>query len=518
MASHDVSRRKFLSNSTFTAAGVATGLSYYFSRDNPVYPDGETVRVGFIGIGARGGALLRAMLRVPGSQVVHICDAREEMLEEKKKNILDYKKVNKPNNHHLKEGFKGPKTTQNWRDVLADPDVDAVVIATPQYLHGPMAIAALEAGKSVYCEKAMAYTVGECKDLFRLATHKRKSQVFQVGHQRHYSKMYRKVKEMVQGGRIGNVVAARAQWNRNDEIRRPCQDPALEKLINWRLYKEFNGGLMSEFASHQIDVINMLLGTHPESVCGMGGQDYPRYEDDRTTTDNVHVILNYEADWKEHVQTADGEWRFEIKRDAQGNSRKFPVRFSYMSIMMNSLLRPSEMIFGDEGSIQITLGGGDFWKEAKVLKKPDKIAQGTNPFGTHQKSIMMSGSTIAGVNKGLPPSDEDIWNKPDRTDWTQYIGKIPGGHSPQETLLALNSFLNCIRRARKGLDYHVSANVKIGLWGAIPDILANIAMEEGRTVRWSEFFDESWEKEWDKWPDLSVEDTLKLEAAPDVLT
>ena len=53
--------------------------------------------------------------------------------------------------------------------MIDDPEVEAVVIATPQFLHGPMAIAALEAGKSVYCEKAMAYTIGECKDIYRLA-------------------------------------------------------------------------------------------------------------------------------------------------------------------------------------------------------------------------------------------------------------------------------------------------------------------------------------------------------------
>ncbi len=496
----DLSRRQFMGSSAMTTAGVAAGLSYYFSKDNVPYPHSEPedeIKVGFIGVGSRGGALLRAMLRVPGSNIVSICDVREEMVTEKAGDVAKNAKLDFENNRQT----TGINTTENWRDVIDDPEVEAVVIATPQFLHGPMAIAALEAGKSVYCEKAMAYTIGECKDIYRLATELRASQVFQVGHQRHYSPMYGKVKEMVRTGQIGNVVGARAQWNRNDEIRRPCADPRYERIINWRLFSEYNGGLMSEFASHQIDVINMLVGKHPESVCGMGGQDYPRYKDNRTTTDNVHVIFNYVTDFRRHVQDAAGNWRFVVVEDENGEPVRYPFRFSYMSIMQNELLGPSEMILGDEGSIRVTLRGGDFWKESKVLKRSDKIAQGTNPFGTHQKSILLSGGTVAAPPGGIRPPDKVLdegefrGSEAMKKDWSLYVGKIPGGHSPRETLLALDSFLNAIRLAREGKPYKVRANVKIGLWGAVPDAMANKAMAEERTVHWEEFFPESWWEE-----------------------
>lgn len=479
----DVSRREFISGVTLTGAGVATGLSYFFSRDNVPRPTRDPVRVGFIGVGARGGALLRAMLKVPGAQVLAVCDKRESKRTEAAQNIV---------NAARGAGQPPPEllVTDDYRKLIrndkAENAVDAVLIATPHYLHAPMAMDAIEAGKHVYCEKAMAFTIGECQDLKRMVD-ENPGLVFQVGHQRHYSKMYRKVRELVLGGRIGNVTAARAQWNRNDEIRRPCANPEDDRLVNWRLYSEYSGGLMSEFASHQIDVINMLLETHPHSICAMGGQDYPRYKDDRDTSDNVHVIFNYMANWREDRQNAEGEWEF-VKTE-----KKYPVRFSYMSIMTNSLLGPTEIILGDEGAIEVTLAGGDFWKEAKVLRHPKKIAQGTDPTRTHQKEILLTGATVTAVKGGRRPPDLDLSQLVEhrRDDWVEYAGDLAGGHSPQETLRALDSFLDCIRNREKPgyLEENLRANVEIGLWGAAPTIMANIAMRENRTVYWEEFFD-----------------------------
>lgn len=491
----DISRRKFMSSAALTATGAATGLSYFFSKDNVPRPKREAVRVGFIGVGSRGGALLRAMLKAPGSEVVAICDAQDVAIEAAVENVKDaYGQAHGGRTDDFKV-----LTSNDYRDLLKDKNFskdkapDAVVIATPHYLHGPMAIAALEAGKNVYCEKAMAFTIGECQDIYSLAKKvefdpadpNKKTQVFQVGHQRRYSKMYHKVLELVQGGRIGNVTAMRAQWNLNDDLRRPCEDPRLEKIINWRHYSESSAGLMSEFASHQIDVANMLLDAHPHSVCAMGGQDYPRYYDGRDTSDNVHVIFTYLADWREFKLDAEGKPVFEK------TGKKYPVRFSYMSIITNALLGPSEIIFGDEGTIEVSLAGGDFWKEAKVLRDPEKLKQGTNPASTHQKKILKSGSTVAAVKKGRRPPDEELASARDKADWSEFVGALAGEHSPQETLLALDDFLQQIRRSRDRKPFKVSADVTVGLWGAVPALMGNLAMRENRTVFWREFFPES---------------------------
>ena len=119
----DLSRRQFMGSSAMTTAGVAAGLSYYFSKDNVPYPhseEGDEVKVGFIGVGSRGGALLRAMLRVPGSNIVSICDVREEMLTEKAGDVTKNAKLDFENNRQTAQ----INTTQNWREVIDNPDDD----------------------------------------------------------------------------------------------------------------------------------------------------------------------------------------------------------------------------------------------------------------------------------------------------------------------------------------------------------------------------------------------------------
>jgi predicted dehydrogenase len=457
------------------------------SKDRPPAPPraSEKVKVGFIGVGSRGGALLRSMLKVPGSEIVAVADVNDEAVGAAIDNIVER------DGTEAKDKIFG---TDDYKELLKKEDVEAVVIATPHFMHGPMAMDALEAGKHVYVEKAMAFTIGECLDLYKMVKSLGNERVFQVGHQRHYSKLYRAVRDMVQGGRIGNVTAIRAQWNRNDQVARPSPDPKLERLVNWRLYSEYSGGLMTEFASHQIDVANMVLALppaagephkilFPESVCGMGGMDYPRSkrQKGRDTSDNVQVIYSFRVPFRERRKGPDGKWAF------LPTGESYRVHFAYMSIMTNELLGPTEMIFGDEGTIEASLAGGDFWKEPKALTNPENQAEGTNPASTHQKSILKTGATISAVKKGIKKSDEEIAIAKDRTDWSDFVGEITGEHSPQETLLALDGFLSDIRKCRKGDPFHVAANVDVGLGGAAAAIMGNIAMRENRTVTWKEF-------------------------------
>jgi len=486
----DVSRRDFIASAGLTVAGAGVGLSYFFSKDPVPVPSRSPIKVGFIGVGSRGGALLRSMLKVPGSDVVAVSDVSEEAVAAAVENIKE------------RDSEAKVFVADDYRELLAQKDVQAVVIATPHFMHGPMAIDALEAGKHVYCEKAMAFTIGECIDLHKLVKEiesRPKKQVFQVGHQRHYSKLYRRVRSMVAEGTVGNVTAIRGQWNRNHDEVRPCSDPKLERLVNWRLYSEYSGGLMTEFASHQIDVANMVLGKpppdgdyakgpakvlFPHSICGMGGLDYPRYkrQKGRDTSDNVHVVFTYLVPFRERRKNREtGKW------ELTETGEQYAVRFTYMSIMTNELLGPSEMIFGDEGTIEVSLAGGDFWKEAKALANQQNLGEGTNPSSAHQKTILKTGATIAAVTKGIRKSDQEILISKDRTDWSDFVGKVVGEHSPQETLLALDGFLDDIRKCERGDPYHVAANVDVGLGSAAASILGNIAIRESRTVRWDEF-------------------------------
>ena len=351
-------------------------------------------------------------------------------------------------------------------------------------------------------EKALALTIGENRDIYD-AVRARPRQVFQVGHQRHYSPLYKRVEEMVRTDHIGDVAAIRAQWNRNDLVRRPCADPALEQIVNWRLYKELSGGLTTEFASHQIDVANWLLQTHPYSVCGYGGIDW--YEDGRDTEDNIHLIFSYKVpvvkrDAFGRPLDVDGNPTAESKKarayEMDGDKvRRRDVRFTYTSVMQNAHLGPSELILGRYGTLEVSLQGGEFFKEKLARLDPNRVKEGTNPRKALQKVILTSGSSVDPTTAGIPrkkgdPLEHDVEEK---SRWVKFAGAVAGGYDKHETMLAIDGFMLAIRRARSGAadynyDAEVAANVTIGVWGAVPALMANQAMREEKIVYWHDYF------------------------------
>jgi len=177
--------------------------------------------------------------------------------------------------------------------VLDDAAVQAVVIATPLSEHYHIAKDALAAGKHVYLEKTMTYNIEQATDLVKL-TKARPGQVVQVGHQYRSTPLYFKVKEMIGKGLLGKITQIDCRWDRNGSWRRSVPQGYTDRQINWRMYKEYSGGLPAELLSHQMDFINWAFNTHPDEVMGTGGIDF--YKDGRQTYDNVQVILRYDKD------------------------------------------------------------------------------------------------------------------------------------------------------------------------------------------------------------------------------
>ena len=530
----DLPRRDFIGAAALGVGGAASGISFLFhkygehSYESQVkgwrekyFGGDKRIKTGHIGVGNRGGSLLRTALQVPGSMPVAVCDKQPSKLKDFKKSIEDV--------ISRRDGSK-PKveTYDDYRRLLDNKDVEAVFIATPHYLHGPMAIDAVEAGKHVYCEKAMAFTIGENQDIVDLIEGGAKAGpegdqalVFQVGHQRHYSPLYQKVANDIHGDRIGEVATIRAQWNQNDKISRPAPSLELERIINWRLYSEYSGGLTTEFATHQIDVANWFfgeggshVGVHPHSVRGYGGVDWYG-GDGRDTHDNIHLIFTYKVpavqrDAYGRVKK-DGAGKTVYEKDASGGVRLREVTFDYMCTMANAHLGPSEMMLGRYGTIQVSLAGGEFWKEKKALKDPSRIAEGTNPRRSHQKSILKSGATMAKLGgtsgeeiKEHAPVDGrrplDLWDDAKGElllgadkHWSHFIEPIEGAYDKIETLLAVESFHKCVRLARdkKPFDNELKADAIVGMNSAVAALMANIAMREDRTVYWDEFFPKS---------------------------
>lgn len=265
-------RRDFLKQ-----AGLITGsmllqsqILNAFSR----FPD-RIVNIGLIGSGDRGKGLIHTLKQLNTSfRLTGICDVLEFRLKEAE----------------MAYGASGLKQYADYRKLLEDKSIDAVMIATPLNSHYAVAVAAIEAGKHVYLEKTMTYSIEEAQKLVKLLERHPK-QVLQVGHQYRYTPLYYRVKEMIDKGYLGKVTQIESRWDRNWNWRRSVPDASLEKQVNWRMYKEYSGGLVAELLSHQMDFINWAFNTHPDEVLGTGGIDF--YKDGRETFDNVQVTLRY---------------------------------------------------------------------------------------------------------------------------------------------------------------------------------------------------------------------------------
>lgn len=268
-----MSRRKFIQHAGLLAGGLvlnnqlvqAIGHSASYGK----------IKVGVIGCGDRGRGLMMVMKQLPELfEISAICDVLDFQLENAGKIVRG----------------QPVKSYKDYRSLLDDSSIQAIVIATPLHLHYVMSVAALAAGKHVFQEKTMTYSIEEALDLVS-KVNKYPRQIFQVGHQYRYVPLYYRVKEMIDKGYLGKVTQIDCRWDRNASWRRPVPVGYPDRQINWRMYKEYSGGLVAELLSHQIDFINWAFNTHPDEVLGTGGIDF--YKDGRETYDNVQVLLRY---------------------------------------------------------------------------------------------------------------------------------------------------------------------------------------------------------------------------------
>ena len=265
-------RRSFIKKSALFSTGIlaADQTLAHLSLNRE-----KMVRIAMIGCGDRGKGVLSVLKSMPEKYtIVAYCDLLDFRLDETKKFI--------------------PATAsgvKDYKQLLDRKDIDAVFIATPLSEHFKIAKDAMLAGKHVYVEKTMTYNIAQALELRSLVL-KYPKQVYQVGYQYRYSPLYFKVKDMIRSGYLGKVSQVDCRWDRNGNWRRKVNDPALERQINWRMYKEYSGGLAAELLSHQIDFINWAFETQPSEITGTGGIDV--FKDGRETYDNIQTIFRYD--------------------------------------------------------------------------------------------------------------------------------------------------------------------------------------------------------------------------------
>lgn len=267
-------RRTFIKKAGITAGGLLLHNNLLKAVSIPF--ENRKINIAVIGCGDRGTGLMHVLKKLPDLyKIKALCDVLDFRLEKAK-------------------GLEpGALFFKDYRQILDRKDIDAVLVAVPLNLHFQIAKDALQAGKHIYLEKTMTYNIPQAIELAGLVKSKPKV-ILQVGHQYRYTPLYFKVKEMINTGYLGKVTQIDCRWDRNGSWRRAVPDPSLERQINWRMYKEYSGGLPAELLSHQIDFINWAFNTHADEVLATGGIDF--YKDGRETYDNVQAVLRYTKD------------------------------------------------------------------------------------------------------------------------------------------------------------------------------------------------------------------------------
>lgn len=269
-----MNRREFVQGMGKTALGASLLAScpWFGAFAQEVETVGEKARLGIIGPGSRGQYLMRFLAANPKANIVALCDNYAPSMK----------------------GALGiaPNARQytDYRQLLEDKNVDAVVIATPPYLHARMLLDAFAAGKHAFVEKAFSIDQEETYSMYQ--AYKNCDRVMFVGHQRMFDPRYINAMDRIHAGEFGAVQCIRTYWDRNTDWKRPVPSPDLERKINWRLYKEYSRGLMTELASHQIQVGNWALQAIPNKITGFGA--IADRKDGREVYDNVHVVFGYD--------------------------------------------------------------------------------------------------------------------------------------------------------------------------------------------------------------------------------
>ncbi|HLK20623.1 MAG TPA: Gfo/Idh/MocA family oxidoreductase [Bryobacteraceae bacterium] len=432
------------------AAGVATAAVAAIGLESApailkVHAAPDQMKYGVIGLGGRGSYLLKHLAKVDNGRCAAVCD-------------LDDAKMDKAS------GIIGtsPAKYKDYRELLADKNVEAVIIAVPLFEHFQVTKDTLAAGKHTFCEKSLVFKPEEVHALRALVPQYPK-QVLQVGLQRRYSKFYQTAKELVDKGALGDVTHIHALWHRNPGW--------VMNGFNWRLYREYSGGLAAELASHQVDVADWIFGSSPEFVIGVGGLD--TWKDGRDVFDNIQLIYQYPKGRK-------------LTYSSISTNHHLPI-------LNNTRPEFGEVIMGTAGTLELTVGDGEStMPTAMWYREPEKVtahkADGKAPATSAGASYALGGST-----KGLPlamatdqlvvgPNDSFLEREKKHAQrWLYGKGIMADDEDRNPVETQLEAFFNDCHNGG-----HPKADLEVGLRDSTAVILSNLCMDQERRVYFNE--------------------------------
>src|SRR5215471_18411705 len=235
------------------------------------------IKVGLIGAGSRGSYTGSEIVKNPRVKITAICDVVDDQITKARERI----------------GAKNARGYHDFKDLLAS-DVDAVMIATPVYLHPEHFEAAVRAGKHIYIEKPAGLDVAGCKRVMRAADGADRRINITFGFQQRYGGVYVKAKQMLDSGGIGKVREVHGEFLKfalkGNEPVPPFPKNDKEKLEQWKLWRATFGEVIVETYVHNLDAINWFMGARPVKAYGTGGRTVERRGD---LLDHLSVTYDY---------------------------------------------------------------------------------------------------------------------------------------------------------------------------------------------------------------------------------
>lgn len=425
----------------------ASPLLAQATREKRVRSANDRIQIACIGYGIMGQLDAQTATSIPGNQMVAVCDIYDGRLT------------------RAREQF-GPdvKVTRDYREILARPDIDAVIVATPDHWHATIATEAMRAGKDVYCQKPMVRRVEEGAQV--IAAQKETGQILQVGSQLASSILYERARQMVRSGIIGKVHMVESHWDRNsaqgawqysippdaspktiDWDRFIGSAPKHEfdpiRVFRWRNYQDYGSGVAGDLFVHLFTGIHVVMDAQgPERIVSSGGLHY--WKDGRDVPDLLIGLFDY-PETKQH-----SAFHVSLRVNFQaGGGDTSGFKF-----------------IGSEGVLSLTVRG-----TITLSKKPRETepGQSASTFSKATAEEYMRGyrkqyQQPAPSADGMPTTVEQTW-------------AFPRGYTEQQA--HHENFFDAIRKRRPVVEDAV-----FGLRAAGPALLSNVSYFEKRIVHW----------------------------------